>query len=156
MGEQTVLSVWKPEHFGRYRFHVKCCYYTKEVMWLYKWVYNLRSFPIPRKKLNTSKHSNYRIWFVIEINKEGVNLSSKNRYSFPYDLTIWIHSRFFGGVHVANLFRFLCCLLFVFVLCLVYPMLPVSLDFSFLIAPSAFANVYSSSYICFCFILKII
>ena len=32
--------------------------------------------------------------------------------------------------------------LFVFVLCLVYPMLPVSLDCIFLIAPSVFSNVY--------------
>jgi hypothetical protein len=32
--------------------------------------------------------------------------------------------------------------LFVFVLCIVYPMLPVSLDFPFLIAPSVFDNVY--------------
>jgi hypothetical protein len=32
--------------------------------------------------------------------------------------------------------------LFVFVLCLVYPMLPVSLDCPFLIAPSVFSNVY--------------
>jgi hypothetical protein len=46
----------------------------------------------------------------------------------------------------------LCCLcivfcvvvlvLFVFVMCLVCPMLPVSLDYPFLIAPSSFSNVY--------------
>jgi hypothetical protein len=38
----------------------------------------------------------------------------------------------------------LCCVfvLFVFVLCLVYPMFPVSLDCPFLIAPSVFSNVY--------------
>jgi hypothetical protein len=36
----------------------------------------------------------------------------------------------FGGIRVAHLFSFLCCVfdLFVFVLCLVYPMLSVSLD----------------------------
>ena len=34
--------------------------------------------------------------------------------------------------------------LFVFVLCLVYPMLPVSLDCPFLISPSVFSNVYLS------------
>jgi len=36
------------------------------------------------------------------------------------------------------------CVVFfcVFVLCLVYPMLPVSLDCPFLIAPSVFSNVY--------------
>ena len=32
--------------------------------------------------------------------------------------------------------------LFVFILCLVYPMMPVSLDSPFLIAPSVFSNVY--------------
>ena len=32
--------------------------------------------------------------------------------------------------------------LFVVVLCLVYPMLPVSLDYPFLLAPSVFSNVY--------------
>jgi len=32
--------------------------------------------------------------------------------------------------------------LFVFVHCLVYPMLPVFLDYLFLIAPSLFSNVY--------------
>ena len=48
----------------------------------------------------------------------------------------------FGGIHVAHLFNFLSGVLFVFVLCLVYPMLPVSLDCSFLITPSVFSNVY--------------
>jgi len=50
----------------------------------------------------------------------------------------------FGGVRVAHPFSFLCCVfvLFVFVLCPVYPMLPVSLDCPFLIAPSVFSNVY--------------
>ena len=37
---------------------------------------------------------------------------------------------------------FLCCILFVSVLCLECPMLPVSLGCPFLIAPSAFFNVY--------------
>jgi hypothetical protein len=43
--------------------------------------------------------------------------------------------------HVAHLFSFLC---FVFSLCFVYPMLPVSLDCQFLIAPSVFCNAYLS------------
>jgi hypothetical protein len=34
------------------------------------------------------------------------------------------------------------CILFVFVLCLGYPMLPVSLDCPFQIAPSILSNVY--------------
>ena len=45
--------------------------------------------------------------------------------------------------------------LFVFVLCLVYPMLPVSLNCSFLLPPSVFSNVYSTlsakiKFICIC------
>ena len=51
----------------------------------------------------------------------------------------------FGGVHVAHLFSFLCLVVFyllVFALCLVYPMLHVSLNCLFLIAPSVFSNVY--------------
>jgi hypothetical protein len=53
----------------------------------------------------------------------------------------------FGGVGVAHLFRFLCCDLFVFVLCLVVQMLPVSLNSPFLIAPSVFSNVYLFVYV---------
>jgi hypothetical protein len=40
-------------------------------------------------------------------------------------------------------FTFLYCVFFfVFVLCLVYQMLPVSMDCPFLISPSVFSNVY--------------
>jgi len=50
----------------------------------------------------------------------------------------------FGGVGVAHLISFLCCVfvLFVVVLCRLYLMLPVPLDSPFLIAPSVLANVY--------------
>ena len=50
----------------------------------------------------------------------------------------------FGGVHVVHLFRFLCCvlLLFVFILCLMCPVLTVSLDCPFFIAPSGFSDIY--------------
>ena len=54
--------------------------------------------------------------------------------------------RFFGGVRVAHLFSFLFCVLFVFVLCLVCPMLPVSLYCPFVIAPSVFSSVFFSLY----------
>jgi hypothetical protein len=52
----------------------------------------------------------------------------------------------FGGTRVAHLSVFLYCVfcLFVSVLCLVYTMLPVSLDCAFLIAPSVFSNAYLS------------
>jgi hypothetical protein len=54
----------------------------------------------------------------------------------------------FGGFRVVHPYSFLCCFCFVlfdFFLCLVCSMLPVSLDFLFLIAPSVFSNVYSHS-----------
>ena len=35
---------------------------------------------------------------------------------------------------------------FVFILCIVRPMLPISLDFPFLIAPTDFANAYLDLY----------
>jgi hypothetical protein len=53
-----------------------------------------------------------------------------------------VHCRFWVGPCCSS-FRFLCCfsfLLFIFVLCLVYPMLSVSLDCLFLIAPSFFSD----------------
>jgi hypothetical protein len=49
----------------------------------------------------------------------------------------------FDGVRVAHLFNFLSCVMsFFFVLCLVCPMLLVSLDCLFLIAPSVFSDVH--------------
>jgi hypothetical protein len=52
----------------------------------------------------------------------------------------------FGGIRVAHLLSFCVVLcrfvLFVFVLCLMCPVLPVSLDCPFLIAPSVFSNVH--------------
>ena len=52
----------------------------------------------------------------------------------------------FACYAAANRLSFLCCVLclFVFVLCLVYPMLPVSLDCPFSIVLSVFSNVYLS------------
>ena len=48
----------------------------------------------------------------------------------------WAHAH---GVHV---FSFLCSVLFVIILCFVYPTLPVSLACPFLITSSVFTNVY--------------
>jgi hypothetical protein len=48
-----------------------------------------------------------------------------------------------GGFRVAHLLVFCVVFFFVIVLCLVRSMLPVSLDCSFLIAPSVFSNAYS-------------
>ena len=48
----------------------------------------------------------------------------------------------FAHITVAHLFGFLCCLLFCLFVCLVYLMLIVSLDCTYLIAPSVFSNIY--------------
>jgi len=64
--------------------------------------------------------------------------------SFPFT-GVWVHSRFLveSVLLIGLVLRcFLIWFLFVFVLCLVYPMLPVSLDCPSLIAPSVFSNVY--------------
>jgi len=56
----------------------------------------------------------------------------------------WVHPRFLVGFMLL-IFLVFCVVffvLFVFVVCLVYPMLLVSLDCPFMIAPSAFSNVY--------------
>jgi hypothetical protein len=46
------------------------------------------------------------------------------------------------SIVVSNTYCVVFFVLFVFVLCLEEPMLPVSLDCSFLIVPSVFSNVY--------------
>ena len=43
---------------------------------------------------------------------------------------------------VSNTYYVMCFVSFVFVFCLVYPILQVSLNFSFLVFPSVFSNVY--------------
>jgi hypothetical protein len=54
-----------------------------------------------------------------------------------------LEPRFFCGIFVHHLFIFLCVfLVFVFVLCIVYPMFPVSLDCPLLIVHSVLSNVY--------------
>ena len=50
-------------------------------------------------------------------------------------------------VAVSNTCCVLCFAVFVFALCFVYPMLPVSLDCPFLIAPSVFSNIYLFSFV---------
>ena len=64
-----------------------------------------------------------------------------------YGAHLFVHPWFSGEDCGARLFSFLCCIvffaaLFVFVLCLVYPMLPVALDCPLFVAPSVFSNVY--------------
>jgi hypothetical protein len=58
-------------------------------------------------------------------------------------------SNFIHVVPVANHINCLCWFcLFVFILCLVYSMLPVSLDYPFLIDPSVFPDVYLGYELC--------
>jgi hypothetical protein len=56
----------------------------------------------------------------------------------------YLHVRYLSLLAYSGVQQILCCVfaLFVFVLCLVSPMLPVSLDCPFLIAPSGFSSVY--------------
>ena len=65
----------------------------------------------------------------------------------------------FGGDRVARSFQFsVYCALFAFFLCLVCPMLSVSLDCPFLIAPLVFSNVYLywlSIYVCIQGLIKL-
>jgi hypothetical protein len=56
----------------------------------------------------------------------------------------WVHPRFLVG-SVLLIFLVFCVvflLLFVFILCLVCPVLTVSLDYPFFIAPSGFSDIY--------------
>jgi hypothetical protein len=68
-------------------------------------------------------------------------------YCLPFTI-IWVHPRVLLEVSVTHDFSFLCCVfvfvLFVFVVCLVYPMLLISLDCPFLIAPSFFLTFIST------------
>jgi hypothetical protein len=61
--------------------------------------------------------------------------------SFSHYLCLFVHS----GVQHILLCVFVFAL-FVFVLCLVYPMLLVTLDCSFVIAPLVFSSIYSSQF----------
>jgi len=62
-------------------------------------------------------------------------IRNSNYLSFA---STWIHSQCYGG----SVMLFLSFVLFVFVMCLVYPMLHVFLDYTFLIAPTISSNVY--------------
>ena len=62
----------------------------------------------------------------------------RNRICLPFESTR-LHPRFYGGVRVAHLSVILVCLSSV---CVLYPMLPVSLDCPLLIAHSVFPTVY--------------
>ena len=81
-----------------------------------------------------SNSSKYTI-VVVALEHGGCIKWSRNCLSFA---TPSIQLRFFGVVGAA-LFNSLFCVLFVLVLCLWCPMLPVSLDCSFLIALSVFS-----------------
>jgi hypothetical protein len=64
------------------------------------------------------------------------------RDTYTSDMPCNFFQRFLGMVRVGNLFIFLFCGV-VFLFCLVSSMLPVNMDFPFLIIPSVFSYVYS-------------
>ena len=77
-------------------------------------------------------------WCLVFLEQPGGCLIRCNN-CLPYAST-WILPQFFGEVRVTNLFSLLCCVmfyvlsvLFIFILCVVYPMLTVSLDCPLLI-----------------------
>jgi len=81
----------------------------------------------------------YRSWLYIWVARRVSY--KKQKLLIPFAST-WVHPRFLLGSVLLFFLMFcivFCFVLFVFVLCLVYPMLPVSL----LIAPSGFSNVYA-------------
>ena len=67
----------------------------------------------------------------------------RNRNCLHFE-RIWVHPQFLVGsmLLMLSVFCVVFFVLFVFVLCLMYPMLPVSLDCPFLIAPSVFSSLY--------------
>jgi hypothetical protein len=78
----------------------------------------------------------------------GCLIGSRNCLFFP---STCIHRPDFGRVVLLILLVFLCCVAFWFDLssfCVVFPMLPVSLSYQFLLVPSVFSNVYFPSSLC--------
>lgn len=74
-------------------------------------------------------------------------------------MTFWVQSRYLVGFMLLICFVFYVVrfVLFVFVLCIVCRVLPLSLDFPFLIAPSVFSNIYKRYILCWiAFKLKIV
>jgi len=76
--------------------------------------------------------------------KNARQRSRKVLVNYPYTTTFRQHlssSWFFDGVSVAHHFSFLCCLLFCLSwYCVLSPILPLSVDFPFLIASPVFAT----------------
>ena len=88
----------------------------------------------------------YRIWLYIYVTrwvsyKKQELVTLRERLGSPH----YTFSVTFGVVHVAYIFSFLFCgfCLLSFVLCLVKLMLPVSMNYPFVIASSVFSNVYA-------------
>ena len=79
----------------------------------------------------------YQTWLHIWVTRR---LSYRN--CLPFTST-WVHTRILvrSVLPIVLVFCVVCFALFVFVLCLVYPMLSVSLDCPFLITLSVFSNV---------------
>jgi len=70
---------------------------------------------------------------------DNTNVYMRNCLPF---VSTCVHPRDLVGSVLLIVCCFLCCVVFVFVLCLVCLMLPVALDCQFLIAPSVFSKIY--------------
>ena len=80
----------------------------------------------------------YQTWLHIWVTRRGC----LTRNCLPF-MSTWVHTRILvrSVLPIVLVFFVVCFALFVFVLCLVYPMLSVSLDCQFLITLSVFSNV---------------
>ena len=113
-----------------------------------------QGYVAPRLKSSLQKllgrHHDLVDSYEISISQMTMDLFlSRIFFFFPLSLTRLLSDsakKYWVRVAHLVLLSVVCCVLFVFILCLVFPMLPVSLDCPFLIAPSIFSNVYSTKF----------
>ena len=90
--------------------------------------------------------STWAMWHAMKNFLKSIStLNDRKKYSPKLPVICWrAHVCVFFSFSHGGVQHILCCvfLLFVFVMCLVYHMLPVSLDCPFFIALSVFSNVY--------------
>ena len=122
------------------------------VVWL-TFVYAMSWISISRldEKLSFVNFTHVFVFFVLSsFLREKTYRKIDMWYYFKYFVKIvrssWVHRGFFGGDRIANIFSFLCCVLYLFALffcdlCLMYPMLSVSLDCPLMIAPLFFCDM---------------
>jgi len=124
---------------------------TMDILLFYIIAFYIFSFLYPQQEF-------YRTWLYIWVTNAYGGCLIRSGNCLPLWST-WTHLWFLVGSMLPIFFVFFVvwcfCVLFVFVPCLVWcPVLPVSLDCPFLIAPSVFSNVYCQSDIVLQWILQ--